>query len=167
MTQRSSRRAFTLIELLVVVAIISLLMAILMPSLSRARRQAKAAVCLSNLRQIGYILQAYATEDRTAQIIPIHDMMIRPTGNAWICTTAHSFVWGGRDAQRPMPTDHGDIWLSGDSRGYVPPDEPGPAYGAARRPLNRFHFGTNITDRDIVDMPVFHCPEDRGYLEPG
>ncbi len=46
-------RGFTLIELLVVVAIIGLLMAILLPSLSRAREQSKSTICLSNMRQVG------------------------------------------------------------------------------------------------------------------
>ncbi len=54
-----SRSAFTLIELLTVVAIISLLISILMPSLSRARDQAKGVVCLSRLKDMGNAIVAY------------------------------------------------------------------------------------------------------------
>ncbi len=62
--RRVSKKAsgFTLIELLVVVAIIALLMAILMPALAKAREQAKSTACLSNMKQLGAMIQMYASE---------------------------------------------------------------------------------------------------------
>lgn len=59
----SRRRGFTLVELLVVIAIIALLMSILIPSLGRAREQAKNTVCKSNLRQWGTIFTMYTNDN--------------------------------------------------------------------------------------------------------
>jgi len=54
---------FSLPELLVVMATITTLMAILLPSLGRAREQARRVACASNLRQIGLGLQMYAMDN--------------------------------------------------------------------------------------------------------
>jgi prepilin-type N-terminal cleavage/methylation domain-containing protein/prepilin-type processing-associated H-X9-DG protein len=57
-----SRSSFTLIELLVVIAIISLLISILTPSLSRARQQAKATVCMATLNEMMKGIVAYGND---------------------------------------------------------------------------------------------------------
>jgi prepilin-type N-terminal cleavage/methylation domain-containing protein/prepilin-type processing-associated H-X9-DG protein len=80
------KSAFTLIELLVVIAIISLLMALLLPSLQRARRHAKATVCLSNLKQWGTVFTLFL-EDKDGCL---------PRGGQDGCDVCLSFLRGIR-----------------------------------------------------------------------
>jgi prepilin-type N-terminal cleavage/methylation domain-containing protein/prepilin-type processing-associated H-X9-DG protein len=74
------RRAFTLVELLVVIAIIAILVAILLPTVSGARKQAFQAQCASNLRQLLLASTAYIQENRGFWP-PAHINMTAPPAN--------------------------------------------------------------------------------------
>jgi prepilin-type N-terminal cleavage/methylation domain-containing protein len=64
------RRAFTLVELLVVVGIISVLIAILLPVLGRARDQANRIKCMSNVRNIMQGIVMYASQNKSSLPCP-------------------------------------------------------------------------------------------------
>ncbi|MBI3944408.1 MAG: prepilin-type N-terminal cleavage/methylation domain-containing protein [Armatimonadetes bacterium] len=76
---RSGRvKGFTLIELLVVIAIIAILAAILFPVFSRARERARAASCMSNMKQLGMYFNMYMQDYDAAPI-----EQIRVFGDMW------------------------------------------------------------------------------------
>ncbi|HEY4309306.1 MAG TPA: type II secretion system protein [Pirellulales bacterium] len=58
------RQAFSLIELLMVIGIISLLVGMLLPALSKARRSSQSVQCRSQLRQLGIAFHMYASANR-------------------------------------------------------------------------------------------------------
>jgi prepilin-type N-terminal cleavage/methylation domain-containing protein len=61
--QGRKSHAFTLIELLIVIAIIAILASLLLPSLSRAKEQARRAHCISNQKQLALTAFLYAEEN--------------------------------------------------------------------------------------------------------
>jgi prepilin-type N-terminal cleavage/methylation domain-containing protein/prepilin-type processing-associated H-X9-DG protein len=94
------KKGFTLIELLVVIAIIALLMAILLPTLQRVRRQGKAVACQSNLRQWGTVWamgtaenDGYLPDWKSRQPLSDPPVFISPGG--WYGGLWSWYVWWG------------------------------------------------------------------------
>jgi len=106
-------KAFTLIELLVVIAIIAILMAILMPSLKRAREQGQRAACLNNVKQLGlaWILYADDYDDKIVNGEAEYNQNalgqcgvstggLHPREKYWVGTDCHSgYMTGGQLAE--------------------------------------------------------------------
>jgi len=112
------RTGFTLIEMLATIAIISLLIALLLPSLSGMRESAQAAECASNLHQLRALLQANPHEDGST---------FAPPAGLWI---DHVVRKGGPVAKLLCPKDSVEFSFGSIAGWYLYQNGPGGNGGA-------------------------------------
>ena len=83
---------FTLVELLVVIAILAILVALLMPSINRARDSAQSTKCVNNLRQLGVMTELYCAD--SGNVFPPSTTW-SSGGTSWIESLVAALDYGG------------------------------------------------------------------------
>ncbi len=138
---RAHRRGFTLIELLASIAIISLLIGILIPFLSKSRAQAKTTVCQSRLKNLGSGMVMYAGENSD---------YLMPGRMPRVDNARYSVGIEGGVKYRPT-----FIAMMGSQVGVAPFSDPMPDKGNNGRRKDRFE---ELADRQNYDNDAYLCP---------
>lgn len=159
----ATRRAgFTLIEALVVIAIIGIVAAILLPTISKARMRARMTECMNNLKQIGMALQIYA-DDHGERYPTWPD----PTGIEFTRSDSSTYSLDATYRVQLSSIDSPDLVLEKICLGALFPefitdervlDDPG---GTVRMPLHALIDEENNVSQDIsVDSGYFYVNGD-------
>lgn len=161
--QASSSKGFTLIELLVTVSIIAVLLGVLLPSINSSRRQARLVACGVNLRSIGQLIQAYATEnDGRISRGP----SCRAVGYSFALrdvTIATNQIWTqypgppDPDPQTPRCLRSCGQW---DINALPPPPAPLPSGGNGITDGEYMGLGLLTRERDANGNKFLYCPAD-------
>lgn len=136
MAVKRVKEAFTLVELLVVIGIIALLISILLPALNKAREEANLVACGANLKQIGNLIQIYASENNgympygRAHLALTEALKANSSGGGYGASTPPvSNTWWDwpdsltRQVRNITPGSHGFPWFDGwPNHGTAPAD---------------------------------------------
>ena len=102
--QRPVRSAFTLVELLVVIGIIAILVALLLPSLQAARKQADKVKCLANLKELGNAYMMYSVDNAGYWPMLIHQYAPPGVDDNIAGNRTRDKRWLALDRARRMPS---------------------------------------------------------------
>lgn len=114
MKTMTRQKAFTIPEMLTVVAIMAILISLLMPSISKARENARRAICRSQMHQI-HIAQVNNAAERRGNLAPhaqwdMQTIYSTSFGAAWAATTEKSYTGSGMLWYRKYLGDAQSIW---------------------------------------------------------
>ncbi len=139
---------FTLVELLVVVAVIAILAGMILPALSRAKEQGRAAVCMNNMRQLGLGSANYSM-DFAGHMPSFRNWLYQKVGNL---TTGTLYPYLKSKAVYLCPTDQ--LEMAEHKKIIVPPGN---------------NFGSTVSKRDYsyaMNCGLCHVNDTTHFISP-